>query len=171
MIGGGGVGAPGGSLRGGMGGGAPAFTPGIAVRPIAPQGGTIYRGTPHFERGPLSGYLRTPRVPGAPLTEFRHVPQLQRVPLSEFRRTPQIQRPPLVARADVLKRLGEHHPRHRHRQRGFAYFYGGWWYAYPWWAEYYPSGASCEYAQSVCAVDWGYQTENYYLCMRDYGCY
>jgi hypothetical protein len=117
----------------------------------------IYRGTPQFERAPLSGHLRVPHVQGAPLTEFRRMPQIQHAPL--------------VARADVLRRLGEHHPRHRYRQRGFAYFYGGWWYAYPWWEEYYPSGASCEYAQSVCAVDWGYQTENYYLCMRDYGCY
>ncbi len=154
-----------------MSGGAPAVTPRIAVPSIGPQGGMIYRGTPQFERAPLSGHLRAPQVQGAPVTEFRRMPQLQRAPLSEFRRLPQVQRAPVVARADVLKRLGAHYPRHRHRQRGFAYLYGGWWYAYPWWEEYYPSGASCEYAQSVCAVNWGYQTENYYICMRDYGCY
>ena len=159
-----------GGVPGGGAGGAPAFTPGIGVRPITPQSGMIYRGTPQFERAPFSGHLGTLQ-PGAPVTGLRRMPQLQRAPLSEFRRLPHIQHTPLVANADALKRLGAHYPRHRHRQRGFAYFYGGWWYASPWWDDYYPAGASCEYAQSVCAVSSGYQTESYYICMADYGCY
>ena len=113
------------------------------MRPIAPQGGMIYRGTP----------------------------QIQGAPLSAYRRIPQIQRAPLVGRSDVLAGLGAHHPRHRHHQRGFTYFYGGWWYSSPWWEEYYPSGGDCEYAHRVCVASWGYQTDNYYVCMRDYGCY
>jgi len=154
---GGGAGALGGVSRGGMGVGAPALAPGIAVRPIAPHGGMIYRGTPPFQGVPLSAYPRSSQV--------------QRAPLSEFRRMPQVRRAPLIARSDVLRRLGAHYPRYRHRHRGFAYFYGGWWYSYPWWEGYYPYGEDCEYAQRVCIANWGFQTDNYYVCMRDYGCY
>ena len=64
--------------------------------------------------------------------------------------------------------LGAHHPRHRHRQRGYAYYYGGWWYASPWWLESY---SDYDYWSDVCGSRWGYYTPGYYSCMAYYGFY
>lgn len=68
---------------------------------------------------------------------------------------------------------GAHYPRHRHRGRGFIYYYGGWWYAYPWWDSYYGSyyNDDCSYWDRQCARQWGYGTRRYYQCMRYQGCY
>lgn len=67
---------------------------------------------------------------------------------------------------------GSHYPRHRHRGRGFVYYYGGWWYAYPWWNSYYGSYYDdCSYWDRRCAWRWGYGTRKYYGCMRYHNCY
>ena len=68
---------------------------------------------------------------------------------------------------------GAHYPRHRHRGRGFTYYYAGWWYAFPWWDSFYGSyyGDDCSYWDSQCAWQWGYGTRRYYRCMRYHGCY
>lgn len=67
---------------------------------------------------------------------------------------------------------GAHYPRHRHRGRGFVYYYGGWWYAYPWWDSYYGAYYSddCTYWDRQCAWRWGYGTRRYYRCMRYHNC-
>jgi hypothetical protein len=64
--------------------------------------------------------------------------------------------------------LGAHHRRYRHRRRGYTYFYGGWWYASPWWLSSY---IDYDYWSDVCASRWGYYTPGYYSCMAYYGFY
>lgn len=45
---------------------------------------------------------------------------------------------------------------HRHRGRGFVYYYGGWWYPYPWWDSYYGSYYYDDcYWDRQCAWQWG----------------
>lgn len=115
---------------------------------MTPKGGMVYRGSREGTRAPL--YAQ----PG----EHRRF-DAQRYDAQRYSQ-----------RYDAQRR-GAHHPRHRHRQRGFTYFYGGWWYAYPWWEDNYYYGESCEDTHRFCIAQWGYRTSNYYACMRYYGCY
>ena len=67
---------------------------------------------------------------------------------------------------------GANYPRYRHRHRGYGYYYGGWWYAYPWWTETGPYyyGGDCDYWSNVCASQYGYDSDAYYSCMSNYAC-
>ena len=68
---------------------------------------------------------------------------------------------------------GAHYPRYRTRRPGFTNYYGGFWYAFPWWigsAPYYYDDR-CEYWQRRCVAEWGFGNPDYYGCMRYHGCY
>jgi hypothetical protein len=67
-----------------------------------------------------------------------------------------------------VTRSGTHYRRHRHRRRGYVYYHGGWWYAFPWWIGDY---SDYDYWSDVCASRWGYDTYGYYRCMRYHGFY
>ena len=78
----------------------------------------------------------------------------------------------VYARHGVPPPSGAHYPRYRYRHRGYPYYYGGWWYAYPWWIDNGPyyNGGDCDYWSNVCASQWGYGSDDYYGCMSYYGC-
>jgi hypothetical protein len=67
-----------------------------------------------------------------------------------------------------MRILGARHRRYRHRRHGFAHYYGGWWYASPWWLSAY---SDYDYWSDVCGSRWGYGTRRYYSCMAYYGFY
>jgi hypothetical protein len=150
--GGGGVrGGGGGGVRGGgSGGGFRGGGLGAGPRSIGPGG----RGF----GGPRVGSPRIGRVPGG----------------AGMRRAA----PRFSPRSSVGVRSGAAYPRHRFRRQGFAHYYGGWWYAFPWWlgaASYYydvpVAGGQCEIWHRECVASWGYGNADYYGCMRYHGCY
>ena len=67
-----------------------------------------------------------------------------------------------------MKTFGSHHHRYRHRRRGYTYYLGGWWYAFPWWEESY---SDYDYWSDICSSRWGFGTRRYYRCMAYYGFY
>ena len=67
-------------------------------------------------------------------------------------------------------RRHRHGRRHRSRRRGHRHYYGGYWYAYPWWLHTVPRRyGRCEYWQRQCRRNWG-RGRDYRGCMRHHGC-
>ena len=161
--GGGGGRGGGGGGRGGGGsfGGGRGFGGGAGMRAVGPGGGGLRAVTP----GVAGPRFVTPGVAGP-----RFV-----TPQGPATIRPEIVpgTPHVYARHGVHHLSGANYPRYRHRHRGYPYYYGGWWYAYPWWIESGPYyyGDDCEYWSNVCASQWGYDTGGYYSCMSYYGCY
>lgn len=89
------------------------------------------------------------------------------------RRHPRAERPraerrrPDVRRPYTRRYVPRYHgPRYRARRPGF-HFYGGWWYAFPWWLGVTDR---CEYWHQQCVYNWGYSNPNYRGCMRYHQC-
>ena len=145
---------------------------------MTPQGATVYRGISPLQRAPayarpgLQGQ-RAPLYarPGAQTRFGAHYPRY-RAPGTRFygARGPHVAAQ-FTRRPGVTGRSGAHYPRYRHRRRGYGYYYGGWWYASPWWTYGGYYGESCTYWADECASQWGWNTESYYACLRYYGCY
>jgi hypothetical protein len=147
--GGGFRGGGGGGFRGGGSGGFRGGSVGAAPRSVGPRGQGI--------RGPRVGSPRVGRIPGRP----------------GVRGTA----PRFSPRSSIGVRAGARYPRHRFRRPGFAHYYGGWWYPFPWWlgaASYYyevpVAGGQCEVWHRQCIASWGYGNADYYGCMRYHGC-
>jgi hypothetical protein len=80
---------------------------------------------------------------------------------------------------------GRHGPRYRHRHGRYRHYYGGYWYAFPWWLgvvsvpfydpHYYAprrprySGGSCDYWSGRCSANWS-RRRDYLGCLRYHGC-
>lgn len=71
-----------------------------------------------------------------------------------------------------------HGPRYRDRRPGFNYYFGGYYYAVPWWSfgiviapPARPALSDrCLYWHDRCVANWGYNNPDYYGCMRYHGC-
>lgn len=79
---------------------------------------------------------------------------------------------------------GRHGPRYKYRRGRNRHYYGGYWYAFPWWLGFYSapsygpyyaprrprySGGSCTYWSQRCNENWSRRSD-YLGCMRYYGC-
>ena len=191
-------GAPGrGVFYGGNRGAAhgPGPSPGMAQRPASPHysvGGRSFQQRSAPQSGPRFGTYRTsPRYgaggvqapyrispqyrvgPGVVQPQYRGIPQYRIGGQGRF--SPQMAPGTTLrqhANRTYLQRrmqvLGVHHHRYRHRRHGYAYYYGGWWYASPWWLSAY---SDYDYWSDVCASRWGYGTDRYNSCMNFYGFY
>ena len=166
--GGGGRGGPGPSFHapsGSVGGHSRSMgghgRPGVVVH--APRSG---RGTVQHQNRATRRYRVSP---GTVQHQYRAKPQY-RVSPNVVRRAPLRKH---TSRKYTQRRLhslsGKYHKRYRHRRHGYAYYYGGWWYAFPWWLE--RNYNDYDYWSSVCAYRWGYYTSRYYRCMAYYGFY
>ena len=133
-----------------------------------------YRAAPHQRLGPRmlpQQSLTTRQHRKAPLVHEGRIRQ-QYIQQKQLRQHVQGQRlqqhTSTIYTQRRMQDQGKHHRRHRRRQRGFTYFYAGWWYAYPWWEESY---SDYGYWSRVCAYRWGYRTRGWYRCMAYYGFY
>jgi hypothetical protein len=185
LFGGGGSGGGGGGGSapvGGGGGGGAAPSPSFSGAPPGHVGGHPpprgYHPAPQSSPGMGQGNPLAPRYGGGPgivQRQYRTTPHYQPRPQSQYQAgnplSPHAQPQQHTSRIYMQRRigvLGAHHQRYRYRRQGYTHFYGGWWYASPWWLESY---SDYDYWSSVCADRWGYGTRRYYSCMAYYGFY
>ncbi len=168
----------GGHHGGGRGSGGGSHGHSFGGRGGGSHGGGMPRSGPRtgFYRGNRGAVGHAPRMsPRVTQHHYRAAPQY-RVGPQVTRHAPRVysrqNRSQSYTHRQMRSRSGAHYRRYRHRRHGYAYYRGGWWYAFPWWlgSEPYYEGGYCDNWANRCAYRYGYGTWSYYRCMEDEGC-